>query len=132
MHRVMISLAAVATCVAVRTAGAQSFMVTGNGSSANQEHSADALDQADQQAKDNATASCVSLLTGEKGNVENLRINFHAAFRQKNDLFGATSQAIGTCKIGGSTFGVRADDRSAPQHDDPTRYLSSRQLRVAR
>lgn len=93
--------AAIGAALIAATAQAQtaSIMISGVGTSSNQQYSADALAQADQQAKDNASAQCVSIVTGTPGVVENLRITAHATVLERNHLFAATASALGMCQI---------------------------------
>lgn len=102
MRTIAFVVPAVLVCLASSAAHAQNstrFMITGNGSSNSQQSSSEALEQADQQARDNATANCVNILTGDPGQPENVHINYHATFKQRDGLFGATSQAVGMCKV---------------------------------
>lgn len=86
--------------MALEAGAAMSFMITGQGMSNNQQYSADALSQAEQQALDNATAQCDTNMTGNPGRVSGLRIVYRSTYRQNNGLFGAVANASGTCIVG--------------------------------
>lgn len=99
---VIVAIVLITGVSAVAWADGTSFMITGQGTSENQQFSSDALQQADDQAKDNATSECINVLNNQPGDARNVHVYYHATWKQRDGLFGAVANATGTCYISSS------------------------------